>query len=515
MPEFTLLHFLLCLLFFGIGFVTSKWLRVPSVSDFSQKRSSDVSGEIKPEVSVATPQESCCPQAQIAQTDDAQAISEMVEQVRCLTDNVRTDVHQHTQSVEQISNDLVTISQVSDTDSVTRIISRLMEANRQLDSQLNVAETRLQEQSQLLRSHRVEARTDALTGLPNRRVFDEELDRLFEQKRASKRPSTLIMVDIDHFKEFNDLHGHQAGDYCLKKVGEVTRQTVRGIGGIVMRYGGEEFAVLLPGTELFDAKIAAQRLNRHVEKLDVEFEGKTLSVTASLGIAEIGRDSDASEWLSRADRALYAAKKLGRNRGCWHDGHACHEITRRNVDPAAEPNEEVAGIAKREAFIQDVNRRLALFHRKRQPLALILASIDPVDGKSIEQHPDFVAIQHAVMQVFGTILRDMDHVCQMSENQFGALLPAASGSDAAIVAERARRALSQLEMKTPTDMVSISLSCGVSQALEGDEAEHLLSRCEAGLDAARRKNGNAVYLVRHEMDWETPHRVTPEVVIAD
>lgn len=515
MSEFTLIHLLLCVTFFGIGFIASQWLRFPAKKEDRNVEPAHNNLATFPEdMASAAPavSEIDTPQAQAAV---AEAISEVVERVRSLADGVRTEVHEHSQSVEQINHDLLASANVSDPEAASRIILRLIDANRHLDSRLNLAETRLQEQSQLLRSHRVEARTDALTGLPNRRVFDEEIERLFEEKRNSRRPSSLIMVDIDHFKDFNDRHGHQAGDLCLKKVGEEIRQTVRGIGGIVMRYGGEEFAVLLPGTEMFDAKVAAQRLNRNIERLIVDFEQKELTVTASLGVAEIGRDSEAADWLGRADRALYAAKRDGRNRGCWHDGQASHAIMRRNADPVVEVDGRSNAIARREAFNRDVNRRLALFHRKRQPLSLIIASIDLIDNKPVEDHPDFVAIQHAVMQVFGAVLRDMDHICQLADNQFGALLPAADGQEAAIVAERARDAISRIDLKTPTDVIRISISCGVSHALEGDEAEHMLSRSESALGHAQGKGGNAVYLSRHEMDWESPLRITPEAVIAN
>lgn len=502
-------------MFFGIGFVSAKWLRLSAKREDKNEESQSSHASVLAE-GVPQDRPACHTDgSREASVAAAEAISEVVDRVRSLADGVRIEVHEHSQSVEQINHDLLATANLSDPEAASRVISRLIDANRHLDSRLNLAEARLQEQSQLLRSHRVEARTDALTGLPNRRVFDEEIERAFEDKRNSRRASSLIMVDIDHFKDFNDLHGHQAGDLCLKKVGEEIRQTIRGIGGIVMRYGGEEFAVLLPGTELFDAKVAARRLNRNIERLIVDFEQKELSVTASLGVAEIGRDSEASEWLGRADRALYAAKHEGRNRGYWHDGQACHEITRRNTDPAVEVDETDNVVARRAAFINDVNRRLALFHRKRQPLALIISSIDSIDNKPVEEHPDYVAIQQAVMQVFSAVLRDMDHVCQMADNQFGALLPAADGHDASVVAERARDAISRLELKTPTDVIRISISCGVSHALEGDEAEHMLSRSESALAHARDKNGNAVYLSRHEMDWESPLRITPEAVIAN
>ncbi|MEW4454788.1 diguanylate cyclase [Bremerella sp. JC817] len=509
MSEFTLLHLLLCLIFFKIGYVAATWLRYPAAK---QKQATLVNDQERKVVQL--PESPVTPDSTAVTTVAAEDLSDVVDEVRDLAKGMRTDVQAHSQSVEQINHDLVSMTNMSDPDAVTRVISRLMEANRHLDSRLNVAEARLQEQSQLLRSHRVEARTDALTGLPNRRVFDEEIARLFNEKRESKRPASLIMIDIDHFKTFNDRNGHQAGDYCLQKVGEVIRSAVKGVGGIAMRYGGEEFAVLLPATELFDAKLTARRINSHIERLPLEFEGRPLKVTASLGIAEIVRDSEPAEWLGRADRALYASKRRGRNRACWHDGKTCHEVPHRKADPAVEASEESSAIGRRDAFMLDVSRRLALFHRKRQPLAMILASVDSVDGKPLDSHHDSKKIQSAVLQVFQAILRDMDHICQMGDNQFGAMLPSATGEEASAVAERARQAIGRLELQTATDTIKLTISCGVSQALEGDEAQHMVARCEAGLKHAQDKSGNSVYLVRNECDWEAPRRMTREAVIA-
>ncbi|MBI1248408.1 diguanylate cyclase [bacterium] len=508
MLHIVLLPLLSSLIFFLIGFFVASWLRAP-ISQ--QEKNLPLEGEAS-EISLRTsvPSEAKKPEPPVDE-----ALNSVVDQVRDLANGMRTEVRAHSESVEQINHDLVTISNVSDPEAVTRVISRLMEANRHLDSRLNVAEARLQEQSQLLRSHRVEARTDALTGLPNRRVFDEQLQRLFDEYRHSQIPASLIMVDIDHFKTFNDQHGHQAGDACLKKVGEVISQAVRAIGGTAMRYGGEEFAVLLPATELFDAKVNSRRINQNIEALVVEYEGEDLQITASLGIAEIGRDSGPDEWLGRADRALYAAKRRGRNRACWHDGKNCQEVSQRKVDPETKISEEENTKGRRETFLADVNRRLALFHRKQQPLALILASIDQIDSEPIDRHPDYGTIQNAVTQVFKAVLRDMDHICQLAHNQFGALLPAAGCEEATSVAERVREAISRLELKTPTDMVRITISCGVSEALEGDDASHLVGRCEAGLQSASEHGGNAVYRVKNEMEWTSPKRVTSEAVIAN
>lgn len=536
MPEFSLVHFIVCCLFMGIGFVAGAWLRFPVAVSRDGKHPSKTRGSAKTESEPSTPALTASEAA--IETDAAteehwqpEELREVMSQVESLAAGMRTEVHQHSHAVEEINDDLLAIAEMSDPEGVTRVISRLIDANRQLDTRLNEAENRLQEQSQLLRSQRVEARTDALTGLPNRRVFDEEIQRLFDDHQSSKRPSSLIMIDIDHFKKFNDDYGHQAGDACLQEVGQVIRDTVRGIGGIVARYGGEEFSVLLPGTELFDAKVASQRLNRAIEALIVEFRGDSLNVTSSLGVAAIQQDSSPAAWLGRADRALYAAKSGGRNRAYWHDGARCQEVKNKKPTNAADQKttaprkanavsgnpsspQAASGSSGRDEFVRDVSRRLAMFRRKRQPLALMLASIDPIEGVSAEKHPSFGEVQKAVYQILGVALREMDHVSQLSPNQFGGLLPTANGEEAATVAERARKTAEALKLKSNEGGLLFTISFGVTEALEGDEAEHLLYRADSCLSKAREKGGNAVYLLRHECEWENPRRVTAEKVIA-
>ena len=531
MPDFSLIDFILCCLFLGIGFVAGAWLRIPVSAG---RVSSDSPSTEAPDPSRQPPIQVRLPPKRIVEAADEERLKpaelrEMMSQVESLAAGMRTEVHQHSHTVEEINDDLLAIS--GDSEGVARVIARLMEANRQLDSRLNEAENRLQEQSQMLRSQRVEARTDALTGLPNRRVFDEEIQRLFDEHHTSKRPSSLIMIDIDHFKKFNDQYGHQAGDACLREVGQVIRSTVRGIGGIVARYGGEEFSVLLPGTQLFDAKVASQRLNRAIEALVIEFEGATLNVTASLGVAAISQETSPAAWLGRADRALYAAKSGGRNCAYWHDGKRCQKVKDKKPGTNAATNPKVAekaaaepkpgsspkgpaGTSGRDEFVRDVSRRLAQFRRKRQPLALILVCIDPVDGMPAEDHASFGEIQKTVSQILGVALREMDHVSQLAPNQFGGLLPTASGEDAASVAERARKTAAALKLKANGGEVAFTISCGVTEALEGDEADHLLFRAEACLTRAQEKGGDAVYLVRHECEWESPKRITAEKTIA-
>jgi len=163
------------------------------------------------------------------------------------------------------------------------------------------------------------AETDGLTRLANHRVFRESLDR--ELKRAGRYGGefSLIMMDIDHFKAFNDDHGHLAGDYVLRTVSRAIRRTVREGVDLAARYGGEEFAVILPETAQAGALVAAERLRRAVAEAQAEFDGKRFQVAASLGVAQYREGMTASEFIDAADKAMYLAKRNGRNRVCFFD----------------------------------------------------------------------------------------------------------------------------------------------------------------------------------------------------
>ncbi|PQO31611.1 GGDEF domain-containing protein [Blastopirellula marina] len=500
MPEFTLIHALQCGLFFGIGFLASAWL---NLSTGLKSGANVLEQETKIEPS--------------ENDDDASELADMVqsvvENVQTLADGMRTDVHEHSQSVERINDDLTTISGVADVEGVARVIAHLIEANRHLDTRLNVAETRLMEQSHQLRSHRVEARTDALTGLPNRRVFDEGLQRLFDNRQRLQEPASLIMIDIDHFKEFNDRRGHQAGDACLRAVGEVIRQAVQPLGGVVVRYGGEEFAVLFPNTEIFDAKIAAQRINHKIEKMLLEFEKAKLSVTVSLGVAELFHDATPADWLSRADRALYDAKRRGRNRACWHDCYGCHEVPK-GADKSCGENEPEVSSA-RDEFLRDIDRRLAMFHRQQEPIGLFIVRIDPIDEQVAIGQEDFHAIESGIYLATKGLLRDMDHVCRLSKMQFGALLPTADEAATAVVAQRTCEAVNQLKFETSNGVVQVTVTCGVAEAMEGDDAKRFMARAESCVERGSDQGGNVVLCACDDFVSLVPEQDSTTPVIAE
>ncbi len=157
---------------------------------------------------------------------------------------------------------------------------------------------------------------DALTGVANRRHFDRELERELRRSRRDELPLSLIFLDLDEFKKFNDTYGHARGDEVLRSVARTLNETFRRAGDFVARYGGEEFTVVLPGLDPRRAALYAERLRRRIWQRAIPFEVATHErVTISAGVATVLPPTIATpdELLRAADRALYRAKCLGRN----------------------------------------------------------------------------------------------------------------------------------------------------------------------------------------------------------
>ena len=161
------------------------------------------------------------------------------------------------------------------------------------------------------------AETDSLTGLPNRRCFDATLAQ--EWSRASRTESyvTLILIDIDWFKQYNDHYGHVLGDECLRQIAQLIGKNINRPADLAARYGGEEFVILLPGTDLAGAVKIAEQVRSAIEAAKIEHRGSTAGiVTISAGVASNQLDGviEATDLLGKADSLLYFAKKMGRNR---------------------------------------------------------------------------------------------------------------------------------------------------------------------------------------------------------
>lgn len=197
--------------------------------------------------------------------------------------------------------------------------ARASERNRALERELSVSAVQIGRLRQNLDEVRQQASMDALTGIANRRAFDARLRRAV--KEAQVEASTifcLLMIDVDHFKRFNDTHGHRAGDRVLRLVGQLISDNVKGR-DTAARYGGEEFAVILDGANIEAGRAVATQLceqlaQRRLVKRDT---GKSIGqVTCSVGVAQHRLGEDGSALIERADQALYEAKWTGRNRVC-------------------------------------------------------------------------------------------------------------------------------------------------------------------------------------------------------
>jgi len=159
---------------------------------------------------------------------------------------------------------------------------------------------------------------DGLTGIANRRYFDEVFDKEWRRALRSGEILSLIFIDIDFFKKYNDYYGHLAGDDCLRQVGNTLKNSLKRAGDLVARYGGEEFVIVLPSTSITDAARVGEKVRRNIESMQVAHQMSEASpyVTVSVGIAAVVPKINMvpASLLEKADKALYQAKRQGRNR---------------------------------------------------------------------------------------------------------------------------------------------------------------------------------------------------------
>jgi len=157
---------------------------------------------------------------------------------------------------------------------------------------------------------------DGLTKLRNRRYFDDIYAQSWQDAEEAGLPISLLLLDVDHFKQVNDQYGHLVGDECLVQVASALRHSVHHPEDVVCRYGGEEFVVILPDTCSDNAMLVAERVRRFIEGMDIALEQKVIRITVSVGVASLYPTSDDTpqDLLARCDEALYTAKREGRNR---------------------------------------------------------------------------------------------------------------------------------------------------------------------------------------------------------
>ncbi len=207
----------------------------------------------------------------------------------------------------------------SATEAVGVINDAISDRKRRQEAQINELDSRLAAMSGELQSAKESATKDGLTGLFNRKAFDDELKRAIENGRRRDFRASLMMIDGDRFKNINDTYGHQAGDAVLVALAKCLRTTFTRRGDFSARYGGEEFAVLITGVSRETAYTMGRKIVKNVRALKIEYEGTEIPFTISAGVTMLKNGENAEIWLARADQALYEAKSSGRDRAILAD----------------------------------------------------------------------------------------------------------------------------------------------------------------------------------------------------
>ncbi|MFV1965306.1 MAG: GGDEF domain-containing protein [Pirellulaceae bacterium] len=451
------------------------------------------------------------PQSKTAK-DEKQKLSAaeaILARLHQMTESVAADVGEHHTRVQEINNELTASG---DEAGVVFALEKLIKVNEAMQTQLRSSEERLQSQAQEIESHIKEARTDALTKLANRRAFDDEIARCVEEIKRSGRPSCVMMIDVDHFKKFNDTYGHQAGDEVLRGVARVLRRSLRGK-ETVCRYGGEEFVVIFPNSDIGSAKPAAERARASIADEVFEFRGLDLKVTASGGVAELQPGETGDELVKRADDALYVSKENGRDCGYCHNGTTSHAITVKEETtkpveteddtvfvmdepetPVSGRHDTINGLSDRKSFYSDVDRRVSEWKRGGSPLSVLLAEVDrfqQIEEEFGEKAGEVVL--RAAAQFLKASMREMDHISQFDDSLFAILLPGAGITEASAASERIRTDIERCKLLVHGERLTFTVSLGSAEIATGEERDDLVTRAQASLDAARVSGGNCCY----------------------
>lgn len=246
-------------------------------------------------------------------------ISVNIDDVHNAIDTAMTSANIYSGSLEDASGQLT--GSLDETDlralalSLLQQTKKMQRTNQALEQRLAVSKSNINNLQQDLEQVRQESILDPLTRVYNRKGFDQGLIRAIEDAQKSKEPLSLIMFDIDHFKNFNDSYGHQTGDQVLRLVATTLKSNIKGQ-DIGARYGGEEFAAILPNTILDDASTLADKVRVSIQEKELlkrSTNQKLGRVTASFGVAMLNSEDTSTTLIERSDRCLYIAKNAGRN----------------------------------------------------------------------------------------------------------------------------------------------------------------------------------------------------------
>jgi len=476
---------------------------------------------------------------------DSERVKSLLLQLHGISAGVAGNVREHNDAIQTITKELQDGAESPDGFSkgaVFQAIASIVEANSTLQSRLTEATTTIEKQAQEIQCQLEEALTDSLTQIANRRAFDHEMERRMAEFRRNGVPVTLMLLDVDHFKKFNDRYGHQTGDDVLRGVARVLELEVREV-DLPTRYGGEEFGIVLPQTTLTEAQAAAERVRSAIETTQFQTGHGSLQVTVSVGLAIVAVADELAGLIARADEALYAAKHAGRNRCFYHDGSQCQPIpatlgpegeatgakemsrsaatpklqlttseesgeeshARQDVAPdetahhdpseALDRTDRQTGLPNRLSFTEALNRRLAECRRQGTTVSIVLLEIDKFQSLRRSRGKEAVrVVLQNVPRFLATGLRETDLLARFDDSMFALLLPSSEIDGAAIVANRVRLAVGNCDkLRLKDETIRVTLSAGVAKGSGDDGTASLIGRAQLALHAANERGGNHTF----------------------
>jgi len=412
---------------------------------------------------------------------DAQLV---LARLREVSEQFEGDLSEHNLALRQVSADLA-----GDRCDVGAAVDQLLKANLRMEEKLKLAEAQLQEQACTIEIHVSESRTDSLTGLANRRAFDEAMKASVERAAKPGVRDSLIMFDVDHFKGFNDTYGHLAGDEVLRQVGTALQREARP-GDKAARYGGEEFAIILSDLVGEPAKREAERLRATIGELEFCFNNQPVNVTASAGMSAFQPGDSIKCLIERADSALYEAKKAGRNRCYWHDGQQLLPVIATN--PATDP---LSKLPTQSTFKSNLSKILSDPDSIKESLSVMVLRVDHFE-KIQNDHGSLAGrtLLQAVAQQLQNAVGPIGQLFHYGNESFAVLLPAVDLVAAAAIAEQVRASIEASSSLDDDAALALTVSVGVATHDADPSVQPMIERALKGADYGAWRQGNIVMI---------------------
>jgi len=282
-----------------------------------------------------------------APAPETQQLVDALKSFAAWTSDFSGDFTRYQSTMSSLSRRVADGKSVQTKEDIQGLLDQIIAANKSLQARLDNAEHKRDTQTKQLEGYLSEARTDALTGLSNRRAFDQKMEECFQKWNQSKQLFSLALVDIDHFKRINDTYGHPAGDAVLREIASRLKDFADEAVHIA-RFGGEEFALLFEANSKASAAVM-EKIRLAIEGKPIDADGNAINVTLSGGVSQIASNDRIATLVRRSDQALYTAKMASRNRVFIHNGTLCEVFgnppSRPSDNPTAKSHEELLDVS--------------------------------------------------------------------------------------------------------------------------------------------------------------------------